>query len=86
MFLAVRERLEAHERILDLVAGESHHVFQYADDKAADHGAARITDAAYQRAGEGVEQDAAHHVGIEIDDVSDHDAGHRADRGRQSPA
>src|SRR5437879_12192584 len=43
-------------RLLDLVAGESHHVFQYADDKAADPGAARITDAAHQRAGEGVEQ------------------------------
>src|SRR5215207_1485183 len=73
-------------RLLDLVAGEGHHVLEHADDEAAQHRAARVADAADQGAGEGVEQDAAHHVGIEIDDVGHHDAGDRADRRGQPPA
>src|SRR5258708_6612270 len=63
-------------RLLDLVAGIGHHVLEYADDETADHGAAGIADAAHQGTGEGVEQDAAHHVGIEVADVGDHEARH----------
>jgi hypothetical protein len=54
--------------------------------EAAQHGAQRVVDAPQQRAGEGVEQDARHHIGIQIDNGRHHHAGHRADRRRQTPA
>ena len=57
-----------------------------ADGETAERRAEGIVDAAQHRAGEGVEKHAAHHVGIEIDDVRHHDAGHRADRGGEAPA
>jgi hypothetical protein len=59
---------------------------QHADDEAADHRPHRAVDAADQRRGEGVEQDAAHHVRVEVDDRRHHHAGDRADRRGEAPA
>ena len=58
----------------------------HADGEAAEHRAQRIVDAAQQRAGEGVEQDAGHHVGVQEDNRRHHHARDRADRRGQAPA
>ena len=64
--LAVADDVEAGG-LLEQVAEIGDQVLQHADDEAAGHGAARARDAADQRAGEAVEQDARHHVGLEVD-------------------
>ena len=76
------------DRELQLVADHegAEHVLQHADQEAAEHRAARAVDAADQRRGEGVQQDAAHHVRIEVDDRRHHHAGDRADRRGEAPA
>ncbi len=83
--LAVADEIDAR-RSLEHVAEVGEHVLEHADDEAADHRAARAGDAADQRAGKAVEQDARHHVGVEIDGRRDHHAGHRADRRGKAPA
>ena len=56
------------------------------DGEAAKYCAERIVDAAKQRAREGVEQDAGHHVWVQIDDRRHHHACDRADRRGEAPA
>ncbi len=82
---AVADDIDAG-RLLQQVAEVGDQVLQHADDEAAGHGPARTGDAADQRAGEAVEQDARHHVGLQIDGGRHQRAGHRADRRGQPPA
>ncbi len=87
------EREHAHDQHqchAELEVGADHvgaeHVLGDADDEATHHRARRIVDAAEQRSGEAVEQDAGHHVGVEVDDVRHHHAGDSADHGGEPPA
>ena len=52
----------------------------------ADDGAERAVEPAEHGGGEGVEQDALHHVRLEEDDRRDHHPGDRAEHGREPPA
>src|SRR6516164_10995491 len=49
----------------DVGAGD---ILQDADNEAAERGTPGIVDSAQQRAGEAVQQNAAHHVGVEVND------------------
>ena len=81
---ALHERhRQLHLRSDDIGA---HQVLKHPDCKAAESGAERIVDAAEHGAREGVEQNAGHHVGVEIDDRRRHHAGDRADRCGKPPA
>ncbi len=61
-------------------------VLQHAHEEAAHHGAARARDAAEERSCKGIEQHAAHHVGVEKEHRRHHDAGDGTDRRREAPA
>ena len=61
-------------------------IFDDPHGEAAEHRAQRIVDAAQQRAGEGVQQDARHHVGVQVDNRRHHHAGDRADCRGEAPA
>src|SRR5262249_5256879 len=83
--LAVADDVEAR-RSFEHVAEVSDQGLQHPDQEAASHGAARARDTADQGAGEAIEQDARHHIRVEIDDGGDQDAGYRTDRSGEAPA
>ena len=71
---------------LEHVAEIGNHVLEHTDDEAAGNRAARARNAANERASEAIEQDAGHHVRLEIDDRRNEDACDRADGRSEAPA
>src|SRR5215470_12850970 len=76
--LAVADDVNAG-RLLEQVAEVGDQVLEHADDEAAGHGAAWAGDAADQSTGKAVEQNARHHVGLQVYDGGDEAAGHGTD-------